>query len=892
MTTIRQVEERLSELPSDLGHDLVFELLKAYGLSPSSVGLLKAGSYNKSSVPGEVIWQKRVRFRFTGETSEDLHALVDELSVDEQTARFSARFVVASNGRDLVALDMRTGDPLDIPVDQLPRHAAFFMPWAGVERVEKQNANLADIKAAEKLGTLYDELVGGRELLATDRHELNVFFVRLLFCFFAEDTGVLPTGSFTGAVSGLTDPSGSDVGTFLDSLFSVLGTSDGKRRDLPEHFARLPYVGGELFDRQSPTPQLSRKARQIIIEAGSLDWTSINPDIFGSLMQAVVEYGERADLGMHYTSVENILRVLKPLFLEDLEEKLEAATSATAVNALIREIGDIRILDPACGSGNFLVIAYKELRRLEARAVEKLADLSDGGDTGQIFASSSVRLAHFFGIEIGDFECEVANVALWIAKYQANQELQDTFQAEESFLPLKDAGAIHHRNAVRFNWTLAVPLPRKLTVYVVGNPPYVGSSNQTEAQKSDFANYFGTERYPRNLDYVALWFLKGAEYAVATGARVGFVATSSISQGDHCALLWPLLFSKGVEIAFAHEPFAWSNSARGQAGVTCTVVGIAENVKGPRKLISAEGVRQVRHIGPYLIPMKSNTVVTRAGESVSGLPAILRGNQASDWGQLMLSSAEREELIESDPDAEQFIRRFVGAEELLQGHDRFCLWIPDDKAAAAARNPIIARRFEALTEQREKGSVVAKALADKPHRFAQRPHLDEPFVIIPSTTSERRDYLPVDVLDADTIPSHGTYVVYGAELWVFSLVSSAAHMLWLRIVGGHLKRDLRYSNLVYDSFPVPKLSQTTKVALEESARTIIEERESELGATLAELYDPDKMPPALHAAHTANDALVESLYEGAPFRSDERRLEALFALYEELTGINGDSADA
>ncbi len=880
---LREIEENVGAVDTSQGFDLIYDLLLAYGLPKASVSRLRTGSYDKSDYDSEKLWKGKVFYRYVETGEADLHALIDTTETDERIVRERPRFLIVRDDDRLLAIDMKTRDSLDIALSELANNAAFFMPWAGLEKTAIENANLADIKAAERMARLYDEIIKHNEIESDAAvHHLNVFFSRLLFCFFAEDTEVFEKGQFTNAVASLTQESGADVGTFLDELFEVLNTAPEERGDLPEHFRTFGYVNGKLFDQSAPSPKFSAKARRIVLECGELDWAQINPDIFGSMIQAVVHPGERESLGMHYTSVENIMKVLRPLFLDDLEKEYEKAIDEVRkLEKLLERLDEIRVFDPACGSGNFLVIAYKELRRLENRILQRITELDPSKSS--LFQLSRIKLESFYGIEIDDFAHEIAILSLWLAKHQMNIEFKELFGVEVALIPLTDHGNIVCANSTQFDWQSFCPAAAKEEVFVVGNPPYGGSSMQSPLQKSDFVAYFGTKSYARNLDYVSLWFLKGARYISSSGAKLAFVTTNSISQGDHVALLWPEIFSYGVTIAFATEPFLWTNSARGQAGVTCVVVGLDTPPCANKRIIGAGEVRSVPHISPYLLALRTDVAVKRRGESISGLPEILRGSQPTDGGNLILSASDRADLVRENRGSERFIRRYMGAEDLLSGKERYCLWIADDEAQDAAAIAWISKRLELIRTFRSQSSVTAQQMADRPHRFLQRPHRHSPSIIVPSVSSERRSYVPMGFLDDQTVVSNAANVIYNAEPWLFGLLESRMHMTWMRAVAGRMKSDYRYAGtLVYNTFPAPTLSDADKDALAAGALRVLTSREQYPGKTLAQLYDPDKMPDGLRDAHLALDETVDRIYRDQPFSSDEERLELLFDLYETM----------
>lgn len=878
---LQEIEERVAQLDLAQGPALIHSLLLAYGFPKAALSRLRSGTYNRSSRAGETLWKARVFDRYV-QAGEDLHAAIDDARCDERVIRERPRFLIVRDARRLVAADTTTADTLDIDLTELGAHAAFFLPWAGIEKTQLENLHYADVKAAERMARLYDEIIKANSIETdADIRGLNVFFSRLLFCFFAEDTGVFPSGSFTNAIGSSTQPSGDDTAAFLATLFGLLNESDAVRDGVPTHLRHFPYVNGNLFGIAWPAPRLTAKARGVILESGTLDWSQINPDIFGSMIQAVVHPGQREAFGMHYTSVANIMKVIRPLFLDSLEADFDAAHTVAKVRRLVARLSKVRIFDPACGSGNFLVISYKELRRLEHRALRRMTEIDPS--TAALFKVSELKLESFYGIEIDDFAHEIAILALWLAKHQMNAEFRELFGAEIPLIPLKDSGHIVCGNATRLSWDDVCAKHDDGELYVIGNPPYLGSSMQKAEQKGEFVDYFGTTSYPKNLDYIALWFLKGARYVADSRAELAFVTTNSVSQGDHVGLMWPTIFTENVEIAFAHQSFRWTNQARGNAGVTCAIVGLSARPATERLLFVGDRAQRVANIGPYLLPTAHNTIVHQRPRPLSDLPAMVFGSKPTDGGHLNLTEAERDAMLAEDSRADEFIRRYAGATEMLGGRVRYCLWIEDADAGRALAVAPIARRTDQVRAMRLRGSTTAQAMADRSYRFLQRAHRDGTSIIVPIHSSERRAVIPMDFLDSRTVISNAANAIYGAEPWLFALLQSRLHTAWIATVGGKIKTDYRYSAvLCYNTLPVPALSAEDKLRLAEHAMAVLEAREHHADRSLGEMYLPDAMPADLRHTHDALDLTVDGLYGLTPKPTDDQRLERLFALYESM----------
>ncbi len=876
---LREVEENLAEIDGEEGTEFLYALLRAYGLPKASISRLRSGTYDRADGADEHLWKGKVYFRTVAAEDDALYEMIEMARAEERIASESPRFLIIENGRRVLARDCEKDTTLDVGRSELVDHATFFLPWAGIEKTQIENVSMADVKAAEKMARLYDEVTRHNEIDTDEqRHELNVFFSRLLFCFFAEDTGVFLKGTFSNAVGSFTEESGADTAAFFDELFQVLDTAPGDRGGVSAYLVGFGYVNGKLFQRRAAAPAFTPRARSIVLECGSLDWSQINPDIFGSMMQAVVRPSHREGLGMHYTSVENILKAIRPLFLEGLEQQLASADTVRKLERLLDRLAEVRVFDPACGSGNFLVIAYKELRRIEHAALRRIAELEP--HRAALFQFSRIDLENFYGIEIDDFAHEVAILSLWLAKHQMNREFHDLFGVEIPLIPLVEAGQVHCGNAARIDWGQVAP---EGPVFLVGNPPYQGGTLQSEYQKQDLVLAFDDRTVNKYLDYVSIWVYKAAAFiAEREGSEAALVTTNSITQGNQVGLLWPRVFDLDIEISFAHTSFKWSNAARGNAGVTCVVLGLAREGQRRGKALYSTGSRmEASQINPYLVADGGAEIVIQAQAPISALPPMVFGSMPRDGGHLLLDPEEAASIVRSFPDAEKFIRRYGGASEVIRGTWRRCLWIPDHQADEAAAIPPIADRLAQVAAFRGRSKAEStRAFAASPHRFVQRAHRDTTAIVVPRVSSERRRYVPLGFVDGSTVVSDSACAIYDAQPWLFGLIHSRMHMAWLEAIGGRMKTDYRYSaNLVYNTFPTPPLSEGVKAKLAEGAVRVLAVRESFPDRTLAELYDPDQMPEALSEAHSALDGLVDGLYRQAAFRGGEERLRVLFQMY-------------
>ncbi len=878
-----QVEINLKNLINTFDKEtFIYELLVAYGISRTTVTRLKKGDFNLSKVPGEVLYKKKVLFKEV--LSDSLLTTIDEITKNEESLKHNPRFVIVTDFKTLLAKDTRTGLTLDIPILEIDKHYHFFLPWANSEIYKSKNDTTADRNASYEMAKLYDILVHENPDIYDDGgHNLNIFLSRILFCFFAEDTNIFPVeGMFTDTLGQHTNVNGSDVDSFLDRLFLKLNTEIDK--DAPAFLEAFPYVNGGLFSDTIKSPKFSSKARKIILECGNLNWGEINPDIFGSMIQAVVNPEYRSGLGMHYTSVPNIMKVIEPLFLNELNEEFDKSKESPAkLKKLLHRLSKLKIFDPACGSGNFLIISYKELRRLEIRILQQIHELES--QVSIVF--TQIKLSQFYGIELDDFAHEMAILSLWLAEHQMNKvfidELHD-FGKAKPILPLKEAGHITQGNATRINWEKACPKSKNDEIYILGNPPYLGSSMQNKEQKEDMSIVFKGFKNYKNLDYIGAWFIKATNYIKGINSQYAFVSTNSICQGEQVSLLWPYIFSKDLEIGFAHTSFKWTNNAKGNAGVTVVVVGI-RNVLSKEKIIYFDNLKKsTTNINGYLQP-GSNIFISKETDSISNLPKMISGNKPVDGGNLLLDEEEKNKLLIENPESIKFIRKFIGATELLNNYCRFCLWIEDKILDKALLIPEISDRINKTKKFRlNSRDKSAQDLAKKSHQFRDFFFSQNSTIVIPQTTSEKRIYIPIGFLSSEYIISNGARAIFDAEPWIFALITSKIHNVWVQTVAGRLETRIQYSNtLFYNTFPFPDITTKQKEIINLHVFAILEERENHPEKTLAQLYDPDKMPKGLKEAHHELDLAIERCYRLKPFESDVERLEFLFNEYEKMT---------
>lgn len=878
-----EIQHNIQQLIDNFSKDeFIYELLLAYGISKTSVTRLKKGDFNLSKEEGEVLYKKKIFFKEAA--SDQLLSSIDTISSDDRIARHSPRFALLTDYKHLVAKDLKLGKNLDIELKDLPSYFDFFLPLAGSEVYNASNNNEADRNASYKMASVYDLLIEENPGIYNSKesiHHLNIFLSRLLFCFFAEDTEIFEEESiFTNTLAQHTAENGSDTHSFLDDLFDRLDSES--EADYPDYLAKFPYVNGGLFGQKVKSPRFNTKARKLLIELGDLNWEEINPDIFGSMIQAVVDTDYRSDLGMHYTSVTNILKLIKPLFLDELYEEYEKATTEKQLRALINRIAKIKFFDPACGSGNFLIITYKEIRLLEIKILQKITDL----EPTPTFKWTSIQLSQFYGIEIDDFAHEMAILSLWLAEHQMNRVFEDDmagFGKSKPILPLKEAGQITQGNATRIDWKEVCPISEEDEVYIIGNPPYLGARKQSSEQKSDMNFVFNGLNGFNNIDYISCWFYKGKQYIEGKNAKSAFVSTNSICQGEQISLLWPHILSENIEIDFAFKSFKWTNNAKGSAAVIVIIVGLRNTSNNPKHIFIKNIRINAKNINPYLIDYK-NIFISKRGSSVSKLPEMNFGSMANDGGYLIFSDKEKKEAAQENPQCVKFFKKFVGAVEFTNNTFRWCLWIEDEKLNEAEQIPFIAKRIKEVEIVRLNSKRAAtNKLASKSHLFGEIRHQNKPSMLVPRVTSERREYLQIGFFDKDTVISDRAQVVYSEEPYLFALLSSKMHSVWANAISGRLKSDLNYSvSLTYNNFPFPEISKKQKLNLNEYVFAILDERAKHPSKTMAQLYNPDTMPAGLLQAHQELDTAIEQCYRLQPFKNDTERLEYLFKLYEKM----------
>lgn len=881
-----KIIEQLEALASDHNRsEFIYRFMEAFNFSPSTIKQIRqGGSRNVALDSGHVGIKNKLYFQPCPDSAR-LESEFDARISDPLVTKHKIRFVIATDQSRILAWDTLAKDRLDIAFDELPCNYGFFLPLVGLEKAIIGSENPADVAAAEKMGKLFDLIRVQNDLSQpADLHALNVFLTRLLFCMFAEDTGIFRPGQFTLALKNFTEEDGNDLDSFLYQIFTVLNTPENAevRQTLPKHLADFPYVNGGLFASDEPIPELGKKGRRTLLDCCAMNWGDINPDIFGSMFQGVIDVNQRSRLGQHYTSYSNIMKVIQPLFLEPLRAELDSSRkNAKALKTLLVRLGRIKIFDPACGSGNFLIVAYKELRQFEMEVIKALQVLER-----QAIFITGIHLDQFHGIEIDDFACEIARLSLWLAEHQLNNQWQEVFGEAPPTLPLSSTGRIVHGDSLTLNWIDVCPKSPNDEVYVIGNPPFLGTLGRTDEQRKNMQDVFKGIKSLGNLDFVACWFWKGAEYIQKSNAELALVSTNSICQGEQVSTLWPHIFSLGLKIHIAYPTFSWANNARDKAAVHVVIIGLSGKDKDGRLYQYVNDnwhSRSVGNISPYLVEGSSIIVGTPNAPLVEGIPRILFGNKPNDGGHLLLSESEKNELLINYPNSKKWIKRVVGADEFLNARSRWCLWLVGISESELHSIPPILDRVKLVAQVRLKSpDKGAQKLASRAHLFRD---LNNPksYILVPSVSSERRTYIPLGLLDDSVISTNLNYIIPDGTLYEFGILSSLLHNDWMRLVAGRLKSDYRYSaSIVYNPFPWPDVTETQRNQVEQLAETVLLTREDFPGLTLAQLYDPSKMPASLLEAHQALDMAVDRLYRDKPFKDAADRLSFLLARYEML----------
>ena len=834
--------------------------------------------------PGVLLVEQKSAGRDLERAYEQAGEYFDVLAEDEKP-----RYILVSDFQTFELHDLDERNTVAFALGELPSHVESFGFILGVQQRTFRDQDPANIAAAELVGRLHDAL----ETARYRGENLERFLVRIVFCLFADDTGIFePRDIFLDFIESRTADDGSDLGPWLTQLFEVLDTEEEDRAStLDEDLARFPYVNGDLFNGPLRIPSFDAAMRKALLDTCRFDWSNISPAIFGALFQSVMDPAERRAQGAHYTTEKNILKVIEPLFMDSLRvefERLKGRKDRGRRTALVRfqdKLSKLRFFDPACGCGNFLIIAYRELRTLEIEVIREVGELE----------LSRVDVDQFYGIELGEFPVRIAETAMWMMDHIMNNRLSLALGRTYVRIPLQKSPHIVHGDALETEW--AEVLPPGACSFVFGNPPFVGAKYQSAEQRGQVREIAALGKSGGTLDYVTAWFIKAGDYVKESPeARIGFVATNSISQGEQVAQLWPILFNRGgLEIAFAHRTFAWGSDARGKAHVHVIILGLdrRENAQGEKRLFSYADMngeaQESRHgaLSPYLFDAGGlsdhHLTVKEEGRPINGMRKLGTGSQPIDDGEYIFNGQERAELLHAEPGAVRFLRPYVGAREYLQGGERWILALQEASPAELKVLPRVRERMAAVRDYRRKSKRKSTlAIADYPTRYNVEVIPASPFLVVPEVSSERREYVPIAWLKPPTIPSNKLRILTDAALAEFGLLTSAMHMAWMRAVTGRMKSDYMYSvGVVYNTFPMPP-TEADWASLEPAVEAVLAARRAYAEATLAELYDPDLMPPKLRKAHRILDRAVDRLYRRRRFASERERVEHLFMLYEKM----------
>ena len=801
------------------------------------------------------------------------------------------RFVLVCDFARFRLFDLDNGATVEFTLGDLHKNVKLFGFIAGYQTQVIKPQDPINVHAAERMGRLHDQL----KAIGYEGRPLELYLVRLLFCLFAEDTGIFEKRQFQDYIEQRTGTDGSDLAHHLATLFHLLNTPAGKRlKNLDESLAAFPYINGRLFAETLPPASFDAPMRESLLDLCALDWSLISPAIFGSLFQSIMDSTARRNLGAHYTSEENILKLIKPLFLDGLWAEFEKiGKNRNRLFEFHKKLRTLTFFDPACGCGNFLVITYRELRLLELEVLRAAYQANSAGgqmalDVQQLI---TVDVDQFYGIEIEDFPAQIAQVALWLVDHQMNIKVSEEFGAYFVRIPLKHSATIVNGNALHVDWESVLPAER--CSFVLGNPPFVGAKYMSDAQREDARAVFAGIANAGLLDFVAAWYVKAARYMAAQPAmRVAFVSTNSITQGEQVGALWGWMLGQGVKIHFAHRTFAWTNEARGKAAVHCVIVGFGLHDVAEKTIFEYEDIKGEAHavsasnINPYLVDAPDVIALSRMSP-LCAAPAIANGSIPADGGNLILEPEERDQLLASEPEAAEWLRPYLGAEGLINGNVRYCLWLKDCSPQELRAMPAVLARVDGVRRMREASAKAATREKSKtPTLFTEnrQPEAGR-YLAIPRTSSENRRYIPIAYLDHHIVAANDLQFIPQASLYHFGVVGSAMHMAWMRITSGRLKSDIRYSvKYTYNNLPWPTPSDQQYAAIEAAAQAVLDTRAAHPGATLADLYDPLTMPPDLAKAHQQLDVAVDAAYGYKNTGTDAARVGFLFGLYRQLLG--------
>ncbi|MDA8015434.1 MAG: N-6 DNA methylase [Gammaproteobacteria bacterium] len=877
---------------SESGDAQVFwnEFFKVFGVS-----LRRVASFEKRVVTGEgtgfidLLWKGKLMVEHKSRGGNLDRARTQALNYFEGIKNESdlPRYVLVCDFARFRLHDLDENTRHDFTIGDLSKNVGLFAFIAGYQTHKLREQDPVNIKAAEAMGKLHDKMQANNY----GGHHLEVYLVRLLFCLFADNTGIFPeSGQFQFYIQDRTNEDGSDLGAHLHTLFEILNTPVEKRQhNRDEQLAAFPYVNGKLFEESLRTASFDSSMRKILLDCCDMDWGAISPAIFGSLFQSIMDKEARRDLGAHYTSEKNILKLINPLFMDDLRAEFKRARrSPNALFQFHKKLAALKFLDPACGCGNFLVIAYRELRLLELEVLR--ARQKDKQQTFDVHSLLALNVDSFYGIELEEFPAQIAQAAMWLVDHQMNAQLAEEFGVLVTRIPLKTSPNIVQGNALQMDWREVAPAEE--INYVMGNPPFIGKNFQTAEQKKEMSRIFGDAKYATNLDYVTAWYKKALRYMKDNQEiRGAFVSTNSITQGEQVYMLWPGLIEDGIRVHFAHRTFKWTNEARGKAAVHCVIIGFGLFDTPKKRLFEYEDIDGEPHeivcanINPYLTDAP-NVIVSGALKALSDCPEMVAGSKPADGGNFILSETEKNELLAAEPAAAEWVKPYSMGKELIHGIPRFCLWLKNCPPEKLRKMPRVMERVKAVKEMREKSAKkMTREFAKTPTLFTEDRQGDSPYLAAPMVSSEKRAYVPIGYFPPDHVAGNNLYTVPNATLYHFGVITSLMHMAWMRAVGGRMESRYRYSaKIVYNNFPWPQNPTEKQTAgIETAAKAVLDARAKYPNSTLADLYDPMTMPAPLLKAHQKLDRAVDRAYRSAPFSDEATRVAFLFALYQQYT---------
>lgn len=866
------------------------EFFNVFGIERKKVAKFEetVKKYSGNAGFADLFWKGELiaEHKSKGEDLDEAYSQAIEYC-DGLKKRDKPKYIIVSDFENIRVYDFINGNGKfeHTKLHDFPKNTDMFGFISGYSRRKYQDEEPVNKKAAELIGDLHEVLLKAKY----DGENLERFLVRILFCLFADDTTIFPKGIFREFIDEETYEDGSNVGSQLNHLFQILDTPEEKRQDtLADNLKVFPYVNGDLFGERLDIPAFNKKMRDTLLECCQFDWSEISPAIFGTMFQAIIHGVKRDELGAHYTSEGNIMKVVHGLFLDELQKEFEKIkNNSNRLKEFHNKIAGLRFLDPACGCGNFLVITYRELRKLEIEVLKQLKILSGSTQLSLATLQSQIQLDSFYGLEYDKSAVRITEVAMWLMEHKMNEALTGEFGKYIATIPLKKSPHVMQGNALRVDWNTLVKV-EKLS-YILGNPPFISQKNRNVEQKEDMKMVFGENG--NNLDYVCAWYKKAADYIEGTSVKASFVSTNSITQGEQVGILWEYLFKKQIKIHYAHRTFKWNNEATGKASVYVVIIGFA-NFDVEEKYIydyltpKSEAVETIaKNINPYLIDFDDRIISDRS-TPISPVSKMYKGNSPVDGGNFLFTDEEKKDFLKSEPNAKKFVKPFLSAEEYLNGERRWCLWLPNAEPDELRKLPLVMKRIEAVKKMRLSSTKAATVKwAQKPTLFMETRQPESDFVLIPRHSSESRKYVPFGFFSKENIVADSCMCIPKASYYEFGVISSLMHMAWMRQVCGRIKSDYRYSNtIVYNNYPFPEgVSEKSKKTVEEKAKLVLEARSNHPNSTLADLYDPDTMPNDLRKAHDELDKAVDKCYSNQSFKTEMERLKFLFDLYKKIT---------